>query len=91
VVIHPCRNIEIALGVSERTVYWWAKTYGLPLFHLPDGQLATTVGMIEEWARERRQDELTRCPSREELRQRKHTRERMASSNYGKTHMVKVA
>ena len=66
VLLHPCRSIQTALGVCEKTVYWWAKRYGLPLFHLPDGQIATTVGMIEKWAEERRIEELRRTPPRGE-------------------------
>ncbi len=69
VLLHPCRQIQQALGVSENTVYWWAKHYGLPLFHLPNGETATTVGLIEQWARERRADELSRGSTREERRQ----------------------
>jgi hypothetical protein len=72
VLLHPCRSIQKALGVCEKTVYWWAKRYGLPLFHLPDGQIATTVGMIEQWAQERRHDELTRFPSQSESTLQRH-------------------
>lgn len=63
-LIHPCRNIAKTLGVSEKSVWWWSKHYGLPTFHLPDGQLAITVGLIEEWARDRRQDEVRTCSLR---------------------------
>lgn len=76
VLIHPCRNIQVALGVSEKTVWWWSKHYGLPTFHLPDGQLAITTGLIEEWARERRLDELRKSPPRGERRGGQHTAER---------------
>jgi len=58
IVIHPGSNIAHALNIGRRTVTSWVKWHGFPVFHLPDGQVATTVGMIERWAEERRQKEL---------------------------------
>ena len=62
VLLHPCRQIQQALGVGMTTVYWWAKHYGLPIFHLPNGHIATTVGLLEAWAKEMRAEELARGP-----------------------------
>lgn len=72
VLVHPARNIAKVLGVSEKSVWWWSKHYALPTFHLPDGQLAITTGLIEEWARERRLEELSRRPQRGERRGGQH-------------------
>lgn len=51
--IHPLRRIAEACGISERSVYRWIKYHGLPVFHTPSGKVATTVGLLEQWARER--------------------------------------
>lgn len=58
ILIHPGKNIAKALNIGLRTVRNWRERYGFPVFHLPDGQVATTVGMIEAWAEERRNTQL---------------------------------
>jgi len=58
ILIHPGKNIARALNIGLRTVTSWRAKHGFPVFHLPDGQVATTVGMIEAWAEERRKKQL---------------------------------
>jgi len=57
VFIHPCRMIAKACGIGERTVYRWIKYHRLPVFHTPSGKVATSVGLLEQWARERMERE----------------------------------
>lgn len=91
VLLHPCRSIQRALGVCEHTVWWWAKKYGLPVFHLPDGQLATTVGMIETWAQERREEEMRKSPPRGDAIVQKHGQAKLRSKRGVKERMSMVA
>lgn len=58
ILLHPCKRIATACGIAPRTVRMWMLKHAFPVFHLPTGRLATTVGMIEEWARERRAKQL---------------------------------
>jgi len=60
VFLHPCQKIAEACGISERSVYRWIKYHGLPVFHTPSGKVATSVGLLESWARERMEEELQR-------------------------------
>lgn len=85
IVIHPMANVKKALGVrSNATVWHWSKHYGLPIFHLPDGQVATTIGHLEQWARERRDAEMSEAPP-----EIKHGHG-IAKHNYGVAHRMKM-
>jgi len=57
-LLHPCREIAKACRVADRTIRMWMLKHGLPVFHLPDGSLATTLGLIDEWAKARRARQL---------------------------------
>ncbi len=59
--LHPCRVIAETCGVSTRTIYRWIRVHGLPVFHLPDGALCTTLTFLNNWARDRMEDE-AKCP-----------------------------
>lgn len=36
-------------GVSQRTIRRWREHHGLPLCHLPDGRLAISQNLVDQW------------------------------------------
>jgi hypothetical protein len=58
--LHPCRVIAEACGVSKRTIHRWIRFHGLPVFHLPGGALCTTLTFLNDWARDRMEEEAKR-------------------------------
>ena len=69
VFFHPCREIAEACKISERSVYRWVKYHHLPVFHTPSGALATSVGLLEQWARDRVEEERSRPQNGGRIRQ----------------------
>jgi len=43
------REIANHLGITRITVYNWVKKHGFPAMKLPNGQRATTEGLIDLW------------------------------------------
>lgn len=69
--IHPLRRIAEVCGISQRTTYRWIRFHGLPVFHTPSGKVATSVGLLEQWARERMEEERQR-PSNGAWKRQRH-------------------
>lgn len=44
-----CQTIADYCGVSQRTIRRWRQFHKFPMFHLPDGRLATSKPLVDQW------------------------------------------
>ena len=56
-LLTPGREIARYCKKTARTIENWRKRHCFPVMHLPDGALVTSVGLIDQWLRERYEEE----------------------------------
>lgn len=56
-LLTPGNEIARYCKKTWRTVLNWRKRHGFPVMHLPDGTLVTSTALIDQWLRERYEQE----------------------------------
>jgi len=57
VLLTPGKEIARYCKKTTRTIDNWRKRHRFPVMHLPDGVLVTSVGLIDQWLRDRYEEE----------------------------------
>ena len=63
-IIIGARNIAVRMGCSRETIYRWTRKLSFPAAPLPNGRLAVSQHMIDQWLLARRATRVNGRPMR---------------------------